>query len=70
MTDHPLFDPAERTICFCHYVKAKEIVEAIRTGSRTLQDIQADTLASTGCGGCMADVLEILEAELESEKQP
>jgi NAD(P)H-nitrite reductase large subunit len=56
-------DP-DRTICFCHCVSYKELVEAIRSGKTTLHDIQEATRASTGCGGCESEVLEILEAEL------
>jgi NAD(P)H-nitrite reductase large subunit len=59
-----LEDDPERTICFCHCVSYAEIVQAIRDGSRTVADIQAQLRASTGCGGCECDVQEILEAEL------
>jgi nitrite reductase (NADH) large subunit len=51
-------------VCFCHRVRLDEIVKAIRGGSTTLEKVQADTAASTGCGGCEYDVIEILEKEL------
>jgi nitrite reductase (NADH) large subunit len=57
-------DDSERTVCFCHCVSYAELVKAIRAGHRTLADIQLETRASTGCGGCESEVLEILEAEL------
>lgn len=50
-------------ICFCHNVREQEIIDAIRNGANTLALIQAETLASTGCGGCEWDVLAILERE-------
>lgn len=56
-------DP-DRTVCFCHCVSYAELVKAIRSGSQTLADVQLNTRASTGCGGCECEVLEILEAEL------
>lgn len=65
--DQFLSDP-DRTVCFCHNVHLKELVEAIRAGARDLASIQAETLASTGCGGCECDVLEVLEQELEALK--
>ncbi len=56
-----MFEDEEQTICFCHNVKLKEILEAIKTGSVTLSQIKENTLASTGCGGCEPEVIEILE---------
>lgn len=53
-----------RTICFCHAVKLQELVAAIRAGATTIEAIQDETGASTGCGGCEFDVREILEDEL------
>jgi NAD(P)H-nitrite reductase large subunit len=58
-------DDPDRTICFCNSVSYAELVAAIRAGNVTLARIQAATKASTGCGGCEYDVLEILEAELK-----
>lgn len=54
----------ERTICFCHNVSLKRLLEEIRAGASTLEEIQARCKASTGCGGCEYEVREILEAEL------
>lgn len=56
-------DP-DRTICFCNSVSWADLVSAIRAGHTTLAQIQAETRASTGCGGCEFDVVEILETEL------
>jgi nitrite reductase (NADH) large subunit len=56
-------DP-ERTVCFCHNVTEGELLAAIRAGARTLEQIQAQTCASTGCGGCQCEVEELLEREL------
>jgi NAD(P)H-nitrite reductase large subunit len=53
----------DRMVCFCHSVRLSELLEAIRKGAGSLQEIRDETLASTGCGGCEFDVLEILEEE-------
>ena len=57
-------DP-EQTICFCHNVPLKRLLKAIQEGSDTLEKIQVETCASTGCGGCEPDVREILRLLLE-----
>jgi nitrite reductase (NADH) large subunit len=62
-------DP-ERTICFCYCVSYAEIVAAIREGHRTLAEIKRETRASTACGGCECEVLEILEAEPAQASAP
>lgn len=57
------FDDPERTICFCHNVPLRDLLVAIREkGARTVVDLQAETCASTGCGGCEFDLLDLLEA--------
>ena len=54
----------DRKICFCHNVMLSRILEEIRSGAATLEEIKARTRASTGCGGCEYEVCEILEEEL------
>ncbi|MEW6056792.1 MAG: (2Fe-2S)-binding protein [Bdellovibrionota bacterium] len=58
--------PDEMLICFCHGITEAEIRAAIKEGARTVAEIQAKTLASTGCGGCMPEVERILEEVLGS----
>jgi NAD(P)H-nitrite reductase large subunit len=45
-------------------VSFAELVEAIHDGHQTLKANKETTRASTGCGGCECEVVEILEAEL------
>jgi nitrite reductase (NADH) large subunit len=61
-------DDNERTVCFCHNVSWARILEVIREGATTIEQIQADTCASTGCGGCEWEVTGILESELAKVK--
>lgn len=51
-------------ICFCHGVSDAEIRAAIRAGATTIEAIQSETRASTGCGGCHPEVEAILKEEL------
>jgi NAD(P)H-nitrite reductase large subunit len=61
-------DIEDRTVCFCHNVRLVELLAAIRQGATTLPELQAQTCASTGCGGCEWEVLEILDEELKRLK--
>jgi NAD(P)H-nitrite reductase large subunit len=54
----------DRTICFCHNVTLARLTAAIRGGADTLEKIQAETCASTGCSGCQWEVEEILAGML------
>ena len=67
MTDQP--DDLDRTLCFCHNVSVRQVLEAIRSGADTHEKIQIATRASTGCTGCEYELLEILEAELKKAKE-
>jgi len=62
-TEPPHDDDPEQTICFCHNVQLGRILKVIRAGGKTLHDIQVETCASTGCGGCEWQILEILQSE-------
>lgn len=55
-------------ICFCYGINDDEIRDAIRQGCCTLEDIRSKTKANTGCGGCLEEVLKILQAELPQVK--
>lgn len=59
---------SEMLICFCHGVTESEIRKAIAEGAHTIAEIQAKTLASTGCGGCACEVERILEEVLKGKK--
>lgn len=52
---------SDRLICFCHTVSVKQLIEAMAAGADTLEKVQAETCASTGCGGCEWEVRALLE---------
>lgn len=54
----------DHIVCFCHNVKALEITLACKKGKLSLSELQAETKASTGCGGCEWEVKEILQTAL------
>lgn len=57
----------EKVICYCRGVKVKDIVEAVSKGAKTLEDIANMTEATTGCGGCKANVQSILNECLATQ---
>ena len=48
-------------VCTCMGVMYQEIVEAIRAGNRTFEQLRDELLVGTGCNSCVAEVKEILE---------
>jgi len=47
-------------------VTEKELVDAIRAGAHTLEEIREKTRATTGCGTCAMQVHLILQRELKN----
>ncbi len=56
-------------VCNCNAVSYGEILKAIKTGARSLEDIQKLTKASTSCGSC-APLIETILREHVKEKLP
>jgi NAD(P)H-nitrite reductase large subunit len=50
----------ERVVCFCYNVNESTIIEAIRGGCTSVQDVRRTTYASTGCAGCSEEVKKLL----------
>jgi NAD(P)H-nitrite reductase large subunit len=46
------------------------LIDAIRKGATTLYEIQMETQATTGCGGCEYEVLDLLEELLKPDAGP
>jgi ferredoxin-nitrate reductase len=59
----PLSDDPAATVCSCNGVTVGEVQTAIRHGGlHTVAQVGVVTRAATGCGGCTADVEELLAA--------
>ena len=62
-TAEPIALDAAATVCSCNVVTVGEVQAAIRRdGLRTVAQVGLRTRASTGCGGCAADVQQLLYA--------
>jgi len=51
-------------ICHCAEITYEEILNAIKNGATSVDDIGDVTEAGIACGGCLDDIEEILEEEL------
>ncbi len=52
----------DEIICHCNEVSKSTIIQAIKEkGLKTVEEVGEETLAGTGCGGCMDDIQEILD---------
>ena len=43
-----------QVVCGCFNVKVQDMIQAIKNGASSFEDVQAVTKAGTGCGGCVA----------------
>ncbi len=50
----------EEVICHCRGVKTNDVDIAIITGARTVSEIMRTTSASTACGTCQPDVIDLI----------
>jgi len=56
-------------VCHCRAVSDRTIRAAVREGASTLDEVSAETGASTCCGGCEPTVNRILAEELGTGSQ-
>ncbi|MBS3803579.1 MAG: nitrite reductase large subunit NirB [Oleiphilaceae bacterium] len=57
--------PDSANICSCHNVSKGDITSCIQDGSATcLGDVKGLTKASTGCGGCAAQLKDVVDHEM------
>ena len=60
----PLESRPDYLICTCMCVMYSDIVDAIKAGSKTFDDLSAELLVGTGCNSCVAEIEQILVEEL------
>lgn len=58
--------PDSAQICSCHDVSKGDIIEAVQGGCTDVSGLKSCTKAGTGCGGCVAMMGQVLNAELEN----
>ena len=52
---------SNRLICLCNMVTEKEILNALKKGALSSEDIQYATRAGTSCGKCLMQIDRIVE---------
>jgi NAD(P)H-nitrite reductase large subunit len=68
--NRPKKGPKDRVVCFCYNVHEQTIIEAIRQGCTSVQDIRRTTYASTGCAGCSEEVKKLLRKFAVAKPEP
>ncbi|MBN1925325.1 MAG: (2Fe-2S)-binding protein [Prolixibacteraceae bacterium] len=51
---------ARRLVCICNFVEEKEIVDLLKKGANTTEDIQGISRAGTTCGRCLPEIDQIV----------
>ena len=49
--------------CSCHGLRDGEVVEAIRDGAGSVEDVIESCHAGSSCGGCVPTIARLLAAE-------
>lgn len=57
-----------KIICICSQIDEDTLRQAIREGADTLEAIQEETTANTGCLGCTRRILALIEDEANKAK--
>lgn len=55
--------PDTATICSCHNVSKGDIIGCMKAGKTSLEDVIGETRATTGCGGCAAQVKDLVQKQ-------
>ncbi|MBC7429501.1 MAG: (2Fe-2S)-binding protein [Bacteriovorax sp.] len=55
----------DKTVCHCFSVPESKIIQVIKGGATTLDDIASQTGASRGCGKCACSVSDVLTCEMK-----
>ncbi len=50
-------------ICFCRNVTYGKIVEAVKNGATSIDDVVVKTSAGSSCGACKTRILNIIKEE-------
>lgn len=51
----------DKVVCYCMGVTNKAVKAVVDAGANTLEDVQAETGASTVCGACMENVQRLVD---------
>ena len=57
-----------KLICICSQIDEETIRQAIQQGADTLEAIQEETTANTGCLGCTRRILALIDDETNKAK--
>lgn len=58
---------ARKLVCICNLVTEDEIIELLKKGALSTEDIQKHTNGGTSCGRCLPEIDAIVEAFLRNK---
>lgn len=53
-------------VCLCHGITERALRDAVKSGARSLSDLQALTGCATGCGTCGDTAMDVVRDELKA----
>lgn len=57
-------------VCHCRGVSDRQIKRAVKNGACSLREVARETGAGMRCGGCRANVAQVVQEALQSEIRP
>lgn len=51
----------KKTVCYCMNVTNGDVKEAVKSGAKTLADVQKVTKGGTGCGRCRENIQHLID---------
>lgn len=57
-------------VCHCRGVSDRQIKRAVKNGACTLRDVARETGAGMRCGGCRANVAQVVQDAMKTEYRP
>ena len=55
-----------RLVCICNMISEQEIIQKLKKGAKSTQDIQFATKAGTSCGKCLPTIDRIVDEYLSN----
>ena len=59
----------DKVVCNCMNITNGMIKDAVASGSKTLEDVQEQTGASTVCGACLDDVERLVDFFVSEQEE-
>lgn len=55
----------DKTLCYCKKVSLSTVEESVKSGANTVEEVQEQTGAGSGCGKCKGLIQEVIDKNKE-----